>query len=66
MAIDPTLLEILVCPVSHAPLIEVGDHLVSTDPSTRLRYRVEDGIPIMLVEEAEEMSESDWRAVVPT
>jgi len=61
MTIDPALLEILVCPTTHAPLREVGDWLVSTDRATRLRYPIRDGLPIMLAEEAEEMSEADWQ-----
>jgi len=64
MAIDPKLLEILVCPVSHATLVEVDGYLVSTDPDTRLRYRIDGTIPIMLVEEAEELSEADWKTAV--
>lgn len=50
----------MVCPVSHAPLREVGDWLVSTDPDTRRRYPIRDGIPVMLVEESEEMLPEDW------
>lgn len=60
MAIDFRLLEILVCPVSHAPLKEVGDSLVSTDADTRMRYRVDDGIPVMLIAEAEELTIEAW------
>jgi len=60
MAIDQQLLSIMVCPVSHATLREVGDWLVSTDPETRLRYPVRDGIPVMLAEEAEELTPQDW------
>ena len=60
MAIDPQLLSIMVCPISHAPLRDVGDWLISTDPATRRRYPVRDGIPVMLIEESEEMSQEDW------
>lgn len=63
MAIDPQLLSIMVCPVSHAPLIEVEGWLVSTDPATRLRYPIRDGIPVMLVEESEEMAPEAWQQV---
>lgn len=63
MAIDPQLLSIMVCPVSHAPLIEVEGWLVSTDPATRRRYPIRDGIPVMLVEESEEMAPEAWQQV---
>jgi len=64
MVIDPKLLEILVCPVSHAPLREVDGALVSTDPDTRLQYRIDGTIPVMLVDEAVELSEADWKAAM--
>ncbi len=51
--IDDELLRIMVCPVAHAPLVQVGDWLYSTDPQTRRNYPIRDGIPIMLVEEAQ-------------
>ena len=34
-SLDPGLMEIMVCPESHARLIQVGDWLYSTDPATR-------------------------------
>ena len=52
MAISKELLDILVCPETKATLILDGETLVSTDPKTRRRYRIEDDIPIMLPEEA--------------
>ena len=64
MPIDPELLQLLACPLSRAPLVEDGETLVSTDPATRRRYRVESGIPVMLVEESEELDEVTWRAVM--
>ena len=68
MAIDKDLLEILACPESKAPLIEVerdGEHwLVSTDPGTRRRYPVRDGIPIMLIDESDVLDEDAWKALV--
>ncbi len=63
---DPQLLSIMVCPESHAPLREVGDWLISTDPATRRRYPVRDGIPVMLLEESEVMSEEAWEAALGT
>ena len=64
MPVDPDLLRIMVCPVSHAPLKEVDGWLISTDSDTRLRYPIEDGIPVMLVEESEEMSPAEWEAAL--
>ncbi len=51
--IDPTLAEVLVCPVDKADLVEDLDaqRLVCTECGRR--YPVRDGIPIMLVDEAE-------------
>jgi uncharacterized protein YbaR (Trm112 family) len=64
MAVDPKLLEILVCPETKAPLVLDGNTLVSTDPETRRRYRIEDDIPIMLIDESEVLSENDWQAIM--
>ena len=51
--IDPTLAEILVCPVDKADLTEDTDALRLECTKCGRRYPVRDGIPIMLVEEAE-------------
>jgi uncharacterized protein YbaR (Trm112 family) len=52
-AIDPQLLEILVCPLIRCPLRQEGDELVATQPpDAGLRYPIRDGIPILLVDEA--------------
>ena len=64
MALDPQLLNIMVCPESHAPLREINDWLVSTDPETRRRYPIREGIPVMLLEESEVMSEEEWEAAM--
>ena len=49
--IDPELLEILRCPLTRSRLTQEGDFLVAQTGG--LRYPVRDGIPVMLVEEAE-------------
>lgn len=51
--VDEELMKIMVCPISHAPLVQVGDWLYSTDPNTRRKYPVRDSIPIMLVDESQ-------------
>lgn len=50
--IDPKLLEILACPYCKAEIREDGDALHCTRTECGLVYAVEDGIPVMLVEEA--------------
>jgi hypothetical protein len=64
VSIDPELLEMLVCPLSRAPLLLDEDTLVSTDLATRRRYRIDDGIPVMLVDESEELDEATWREIL--
>ncbi len=63
-AIDPELIGIMVCPESHASLIQVGDWLYSTDPATRRRYPVREGLPIMLIEESEVVSQAEFDKVM--
>lgn len=62
--IDPKLLEIMECPVSHKPLVQRGEWLYSTDPATRRKYPIRDGIPIMLVEESAEASQEEFARAV--
>jgi len=55
--VDPRLLEILVCPVTHGPLEydRARNELISR--SARLAYPIREGVPIMLPEEARELEE---------
>ena len=62
--LDAELLSILVCPDSKAPLLPIGDWLYSTDPATRRRYPVRDGIPIMLIEESEVVDEAEFERLM--
>ena len=62
--INRELLEILACPKTKAPLIQSGDWLYSTDPETKLRYPIRNGIPIMLIEEAESVDQTDFERVI--
>lgn len=52
MTLDARLLEILACPADKGPLLYFADEQALYNPRLRLRYRVEDGIPVMLAEEA--------------
>jgi uncharacterized protein YbaR (Trm112 family) len=64
VTIAKELLEILVCPETKAPLVLDGQTLVSTDPDSRRRYRIEDDIPIMLIDESEIVDQAEWRAIM--
>ncbi len=48
--VDPELLELLRCPLTHSPVRQEGEFLVAEVGG--LAYPVRDGIPVMLVEEA--------------
>jgi len=62
--IDKRLLEILACPLSKAPVVLDGNRLVSTDAATRRAYRIEEGIPVMLIDEAVELSKAEHEEVL--
>ncbi len=62
--IDAELLQLLVCPQSKAPLIHHGDWLYSTDPQTRRRYPIRDGIPVMLLDQSEIVPDEEFARVV--
>ncbi|MGD0111268.1 MAG: Trm112 family protein [Armatimonadota bacterium] len=51
MSIDPSLLEILACPTCKTKVELADDRLICV--ACGRRYRIEDGIPVMLLEEAE-------------
>ena len=62
--ISKELLDILCCPETKADLVLEGDTLVSTDKDTRRRYRIEDDIPIMLIDESEKLSVKEWQEIM--
>jgi len=51
-AVDPKLLEILVCPLTKGPLEFDAERQELISRSAKLAYPIRDGIPIMLPEEA--------------
>ena len=50
--IDPKLLEILVCPLTHVPLRYDAARQELVSDQAKLAYPIRDGIPIMLIDEA--------------
>ena len=56
---DPRLLDILVCPVTKAPLTWDADKQELLCKASRLAYPVRDGIPVMLEEEARPLTDEE-------
>jgi uncharacterized protein YbaR (Trm112 family) len=59
MTLDPQLLEILACPDDKGPLLYFPDEDSLYNPRLKRRYSIRDGIPIMLVDEAETVSDDE-------
>jgi uncharacterized protein YbaR (Trm112 family) len=59
--IDPELLDILVCPVTKAPLILDRDNDELLCKASALAYPIRDDIPVLLEEEARQMNDDELR-----
>jgi uncharacterized protein YbaR (Trm112 family) len=59
MDVDPKLLEILVCPLTKGPLIYDREKQELISKKAGLAYPIRDGIPVMLAEEARELSDAE-------
>ena len=58
------LLSILVCPADRGPLVLVDDtdDQLLYNPRLRRAYRIEDGIPVLLVDEAVDVGDDEHDA----
>ena len=52
MSIDPTLLEVLACPQDKGPMEKHSEEQVLYNPRLGVAYRIDNGIPVMLIDEA--------------
>ena len=59
MALNPKLLEILACPEDKGPLLYFEDESSLYNPRLKRRYSIKDDIPIMLINEAETVSDDE-------
>lgn len=59
MALDSRLLDILACPDDKGPLYYFDDENALYNPRLKRRYSIRDGIPVMLVDEAETVSDAE-------
>ncbi len=64
MALDPKLLEILACPDDKGPLLYFRDEDSLYNPRLKRRYTVRDGIPVMLVGEAETVDDAEHQRLL--
>lgn len=53
MSLDPKLLHILACPKDKGPLEYVQERQLLVNERIGIAYRVDDGIPVLLIDEAE-------------
>jgi uncharacterized protein YbaR (Trm112 family) len=58
MALDAQLLEILACPDDKGPLLYFEDEDRLYNPRLKRSYAIREGIPIMLVDEAETVDDA--------
>jgi uncharacterized protein len=63
VVIDPTLLSILACPQDKGPLLLVGDELLY-NPRLRRAYPIENGIPVLLIDEARDVDAEEHEQLV--
>ena len=59
MTLDQRLLEILACPEDKGPLYYFADEDALYNPRLKRRYRIVDGIPVMLIDEAEAVDDEE-------
>jgi uncharacterized protein YbaR (Trm112 family) len=64
MALDTQLLEILACPDDKGPLLYFDDEDRLYNPRTKRSYSIREGIPIMLVDEAETVDDATHERLV--
>jgi uncharacterized protein YbaR (Trm112 family) len=56
---DPKLLDILVCPLCKSPLTYQKSAQELICKADRLAYKISDGIPVMLVDEARKLTDEE-------
>ena len=58
MSLDPKLLEVLACPKDKGPLRYLESEQLLVNERLGLAYRIDDGIPVLLIDEATEWTPS--------
>ncbi len=64
MSLDPQLLEILACPDDKGPLLYFQDENSLYNARLKRRYRVDEDIPVMLIDESETVDDTEHDRLV--
>ena len=64
MPIDARLLEILACPEDKGPLLYFQADGFLYNPRLKRRYRVDDDVPVMLIEEAQAVADEEHQKLL--
>jgi uncharacterized protein YbaR (Trm112 family) len=59
MSLDPLLLDVLACPIDKGPLLWFDDEDVLYNPRLHKSYAVVDGVPVLLVDEAVDVGDTE-------
>lgn len=64
MTLAQQLLDILACPKDKGPLYYLVDENTLYNPRLKLRYSIQDNIPIMLIDKAESLDDAEHDRVM--
>ena len=64
MALATELLAVLACPEDKGPLLYFGDDGGLYNPRLQRRYVISDGIPVMLIDEAEPVDDTEHASLM--
>jgi uncharacterized protein len=64
MSLDPLLLNLLACPIDKRALLYLAEYDVLYNPRLRRSYQVRDGIPVMLADQGETVTDEKHRALL--
>jgi uncharacterized protein YbaR (Trm112 family) len=60
--LDQKLLSIIVCPADRGPLVYADNQLYN--PRLRRAYRIDDGIPVLLIDEATDVDDDEHARLI--
>jgi len=64
MSLDTLLLNLLACPIDKQALLYLDEYDVLYNPRLRRSYRISDGIPVMLADQGETVTDEQHRKLL--